>query len=73
VLAGADLFRVSDPNRLQINASVLPPMRGGSVGDTAVIELLGGETRLRGPFDHPEPRSRKQERRLCFTPQGAAV
>ena len=45
VLAGTELFRVSDPNRIQINASVLAAdARRIKPGDTAVIELLGGET-----------------------------
>jgi cobalt-zinc-cadmium efflux system membrane fusion protein len=45
VLAGTELFRVSDPGRIQINASVLAAdARRIRPGDTAVIELLGGET-----------------------------
>lgn len=45
VLAGTELFRVSDPNHIQINASVLAAdARRIRPGDTAVIELLGGET-----------------------------
>ncbi len=45
VLAGTELFRVSDPSRIQINASVLAAdARRIRPGDTAVIELLGGET-----------------------------
>ncbi|WP_428630630.1 efflux RND transporter periplasmic adaptor subunit [Sphingopyxis sp.] len=45
VLAGTELFRVSDPRRIQINASVLAAdARRIRPGDTAVIELLGGET-----------------------------
>lgn len=45
VLAGTELFRVSDPRRIQINASVLAAdARRIQVGDTAIIELLGGET-----------------------------
>lgn len=45
VLAGAELFRVSDPNRIQVNASVLAAdARRIRPGDTAVIELPGGET-----------------------------
>ncbi len=44
VLAGTELFRVSDPSRIQINASVLAAdARRIKPGDTAVIELLGGE------------------------------
>lgn len=45
VTAGAELFRVSDPRKIQINASVLPAdARRIRAGDRAVIELLGGET-----------------------------
>ncbi|MCB2077565.1 MAG: efflux RND transporter periplasmic adaptor subunit [Novosphingobium sp.] len=45
VSAGTELFRVADPRRIQINASVLPAdARRVSPGDRAVIELVGGET-----------------------------
>ena len=45
VLAGTELFRVSDPDRIQVNASVLAAdARRIRPGDTAVIELPGGET-----------------------------
>lgn len=45
VTAGAELFRVSDPRKIQINASVLPAdARRIRAGDHAVIELIGGET-----------------------------
>ena len=45
VAAGTELFRVSDPRKIQINASVLPAdARRISAGDHAVIELLGGQT-----------------------------
>jgi cobalt-zinc-cadmium efflux system membrane fusion protein len=45
VPAGAELFRVTDPRKIQINASVLPAdARRVQSGDRAVIELLGGET-----------------------------
>jgi len=45
VPAGAELFRVTDPRKIQINASVLPAdARRVQPGDRAVIELLGGET-----------------------------
>lgn len=45
VPAGTELFRVTDPRRIQINASVLPAdARRVQAGDRAVIELLGGET-----------------------------
>jgi cobalt-zinc-cadmium efflux system membrane fusion protein len=43
------------------------------VGDTAVIELPAANTHGDRPFDHPEPRSREQDRDgLVLTPQGAA-
>ena len=46
VSAETELFRVSDPNRIQVNASVLAvDARRIQPGDTAVIELLDGETR----------------------------
>lgn len=45
VSAGTELFRVADPNKIQVNASVLPAdARRVSPGDRAVIELIGGET-----------------------------
>lgn len=45
VLAGTELFRVSDPDRIQVNASVLAAdARRIRPGDSAVIELPGGET-----------------------------
>ncbi|WP_447761998.1 efflux RND transporter periplasmic adaptor subunit [Sphingopyxis panaciterrae] len=45
VLAGTELFRVSDPGRIQINASVLAAdARRIEPGDAAVVELLDGET-----------------------------
>ncbi|NIJ38264.1 cobalt-zinc-cadmium efflux system membrane fusion protein [Sphingopyxis panaciterrae] len=45
VLAGTELFRVSDPGRIQVNASVLAAdARRIRPGDTAVVELPGGET-----------------------------
>lgn len=45
VAAGTELFRVTDPRKIQINASVLPAdARRVQQGDRAVIELLGGET-----------------------------
>jgi membrane fusion protein, heavy metal efflux system len=45
VTAGTELFRVADPRRIQVNASVLPAdARKVSPGDRAVIELVGGET-----------------------------
>lgn len=45
VTAGTELFRVANPRKIQINASVLPAdARRVQPGDRAVIELLGGET-----------------------------
>ncbi len=45
VLAGTELFRVSDPRRIQIDTSVpAADARRIRPGDTAVIELAGGET-----------------------------
>ena len=45
VSAGAELFRVADPRKIQINALVLPAdAQRVQPGDRAVIELLGGET-----------------------------
>lgn len=71
-LAGAELFRVSDPNRIQINASVLAAdARRIQPGDTAVIELLGGETvsavvRSTTPSLDPESKSAT----IVLQPQG---
>lgn len=45
VLAGAELFEVADPRRVQIEASVSPADAGRvRAGDRAVIELPGGGT-----------------------------
>jgi cobalt-zinc-cadmium efflux system membrane fusion protein len=45
VSAGTELFRVADPRKIQVNASVLPAdARRVSPGDRAVIELVGGDT-----------------------------
>lgn len=45
VTAGTELFRVADPRKIQVNASVLPgDARRVGPGDRAVIEVLGGET-----------------------------
>lgn len=45
ISAGTELFRVADPRKIQVNASVLPAdARRVSSGDRAVIELIGGET-----------------------------
>ncbi len=72
VLAGTELFRVSDPNRIQINASVLAAdARRIKPGDTAVIELLGGETvtavvRSATPSLDPESKTAT----IVLTPQG---
>jgi len=46
VPAGTELFRVANPNSIQVNASVLAAdARRIRPGDAAVIELIGGETR----------------------------
>lgn len=74
VLAGTELFRVSDPNRIQINASVLAAdARRIRPGDTAVVELLGGETvsavvRSTTPSLDPESKSAT----IVLQPQGTA-
>ena len=63
VSAGTELFRVADPRKIQINASVLPvDARRVQPGDRAVIELLGGETvnatvRAATPSLDPESKS----------------
>jgi membrane fusion protein, heavy metal efflux system len=74
VLAGADLFHISDPNRLQVNASVLPAdARRVSVGDTAVIELADGETRIATVHSiTPALDAQSKTATLVLTPQGAA-
>ena len=74
VLAGTDLFHVSDPNRLQVNASVLPAdARRVRVGDTAVIELAGGETRMATVHSiTPALDAQSKTATLILTPQGAA-
>lgn len=72
VLAGTELFRVSDPNRIQINASVLAAdARRIKPGDTAVIELVGGETvsavvRSATPSLDPESKTAT----IVLSPQG---
>ncbi len=72
VLAGTELFRVSDPNRIQINASVLAAdARRVKPGDTAVIELLGGETvtaTVRSATPSLDPDSKTAT--IVLTPQG---
>ena len=46
VTAGTELFRVADPNRVQIEAAVLPAdARRIQPGARATLELIGGETR----------------------------
>jgi membrane fusion protein, heavy metal efflux system len=74
VLAGTDLFHISDPNRLQVNASVLPAdARRVSVGDTAMIELAGGETRAATVHSiTPALDAQSKTATLVLTPQGAA-
>jgi cobalt-zinc-cadmium efflux system membrane fusion protein len=75
VLAGADLFHVSDPNRLQVNASVLPAdARRVSVGDTAVIELADGETRAATVHSiTPALDAQSKTATLLLRPEGAAL
>ena len=72
VLAGTELFRVSDPNRNQINASVLAAdARRVKPGDTAIIELLGGETvtaTVRSATPSLDPDSKTAT--IVLTPQG---
>ncbi|BBE33068.1 efflux RND transporter periplasmic adaptor subunit [Sphingosinicella microcystinivorans] len=74
VLAGTELFRVSDPNRIQINASVLAAdARRIKPGDTAVIELLGGETvdaRVRSATPSLDPESKSAT--IILIPGGIA-
>jgi cobalt-zinc-cadmium efflux system membrane fusion protein len=74
VLAGADLFHISDPNRLQVNASVLPAdARRVSVGDTALIELADGETRTATVHSiTPALDAQSKTATLLLRPQGAA-
>ena len=73
VLAGTDLFHIADPNRLQVNASVLPTdARRVRVGDTAVIELAGGETRMATVHSiTPALDAQSKTATLVLTPQGA--
>ena len=73
VLAGTDLFHVADPNRLQVNASVLPTdARRVSVGDTAVIELADGETRTATVHSiTPALDAQSKTATLVLLPQGA--
>ena len=74
VLAGTDLFHIADPNRLQVNASVLPTdARRVSVGDTAVIELADGETRNATVHSiTPALDAQSKTATLVLMPQGAA-
>lgn len=62
VLAGTELFRVADPSRIQINAAILPAdARRIQPGDTATLELPGGETRtatVRSATPSLDPESR---------------
>ena len=72
VTAGTELFRVSDPNRIQINASVLAAdARRVKPGDAAFIELLGGETVtavVRSATPGLDPDSKTAT--IVLTPQG---
>ena len=72
VTAGAELFRVADPRKIQINASVLPAdARRIRAGDRAVIELLGGETvtaTVRSATPSLDPASKTAT--IILTPEG---
>lgn len=72
VLAGTELFRVSDPTRIQVNASVLAAdARRVRPGDTAVLELMGGETAgaaVRSVTPSLDPASKTAT--IVLTPQG---
>lgn len=72
VTAGAELFRVSDPRKIQINASVLPAdARRIRAGDRAVIELLDGETMyatVRSATPSLDPESRTAT--IVLVPEG---
>lgn len=72
VTAGAELFRVADPRKIQINASVLPAdARRIRAGDRAVIELLGGETvnaTVRSATPSLDPESKTAT--IVLVPQG---
>lgn len=72
VTAGTELFRVADPSRIQINASVTPEdARRVSPGDAAVIELGNGETRratVRSATPSLDPETRSAT--LVLTPEG---
>ncbi len=74
VLAGTDLFHISDPNRLQVNASVLPAdARRVQAGDTAMIELADGQTRIATVHSiTPALDAQSKTATLVLTPQGAA-
>lgn len=72
VLAGAELFRVADPRRVHIQASVLPAdAQRIRPGDTAVIELPGGSTLdavVRSATPSLDPESRTAT--VLLTPSG---
>lgn len=72
VTAGAELFRVADPRKIQINASLLPAdARRARPGDRAVVELLGGETicaRVRSATPALDPESKAAT--LVLIPDG---
>lgn len=72
VTAGTELFRVADPRKIQINASVLPAdARRIQPGDKAVIELLGGDTvtaTVRASTPSLDPESRVAT--VVLTPEG---
>ncbi|MBO9517481.1 MAG: efflux RND transporter periplasmic adaptor subunit [Porphyrobacter sp.] len=73
VPAGTELFRVADPNRIQVNVSVLAAdARRVRPGDSAVIELANGETRgavVRSVTPGLDPESKTAT--VVLEPQGA--
>lgn len=72
VIAGTELFRVADPRKIQVNASVLPgDARRVGPGDRAVIEVLGGETvgaRVRSASPSLDPETKAAT--IVLTPDG---
>lgn len=73
-LAGTELFRVSDPNRIQVNASLLDvDAQRVQIGDTAVIELLDGTSvpaTVRSITPSVDPQSKTVT--IVLMPQGIA-
>lgn len=74
VPAGTELFRVADPNRIQVNASVLAAdARRVQPGDSAVIELADNETRravVRSVTPGLDPESKSAT--VVLEPEGAS-